>query len=91
MKPLVKPKLWSVLVGGVCSVLWVFIGVILYMNSLASLSGFGMTYLVPFLWGVPALLVLGAIFSKNANLKSILPLFLAGTVTITFLLPVLLE
>ncbi|MFC4098693.1 hypothetical protein [Paenibacillus xanthanilyticus] len=84
VRPLINAYLPSLLIGGACAVLRVLFGVPIYMNTFASLPSFGTTFLVHFLWGVPALLVvLGAMVLKNARSKMWLLSSLAWTVLIT--------
>ncbi|TYP73216.1 hypothetical protein [Paenibacillus methanolicus] len=65
--------------------MWVLIGVPIYMNVFASLPSFGTTYLVHFLWGVPAgLFIFGAMVMKNARSKMLLLSLLAGTVMLSY-------
>lgn len=82
--------------GIIVSILWIIIGIPIYMNILSSFSldqyslNVGMKYMIIFLLGVPAIwTIFIAIFRKRLGYIVLSISFLIGTITFTLLIPIL--
>ncbi|MDD9269642.1 hypothetical protein ACFPES_21540 [Paenibacillus sp. GCM10023248] len=82
-----KPKLLtSIMVGLFFSVLWLMLGIPMYINSLA--AHFGMKYLICFVWAIPLLsVVFVAIFKKNFGYMASTIYFFIGTIFLSLIAP----
>jgi len=85
-------KVPQILLGLLISVLWVMVGIPIFINSMFILN-LSMKYLVAFLFGLPLVTVVLVVLFIRRKLDYIIVSisFLIGTILVCILIPVLLD